>query len=125
MTIFNDTADALGVSPDTRTRAWSAVGGAGISPDDPEVVRLLINEHIRATLTSLTGDLETAAGKAIREFGDAAAHGEAADRHGSKPARLNWRRRSRPGWQRRSSRRWISGPKRNWTLPRQRNGHAA
>jgi hypothetical protein len=78
MTIFNDTADALGVSPDARNRAWSAVGAAGISPDDPEVVRLLINEHIRATLTSLTGDLETAASKAIREFGDAAAHGEAA-----------------------------------------------
>lgn len=78
MTIFNDTAVALGVSQDTRDRAWSAVGAAGISPDDPEVVRLLINEHIRATLTSLTGDLETAASKAIREFGDAAAHGEAA-----------------------------------------------
>lgn len=78
MTIFNDTAVALGVSQDTRDRAWSAVGAAGISPDDPEVVRLLINEHIRATLTALTGDLETAARKAIREFGDAAAHGEAA-----------------------------------------------
>lgn len=78
MTIFKDTAEALGVAPETRDRAWSAVGAAGISPDDPEVVRLLINEHIRATLTSLTGDLEMAASKAIREFGDAAAHGEAA-----------------------------------------------
>lgn len=78
MTIFNDTADALGGSPEARNRAWSAVAAAGISPDDPEVVRLLINEHIRATLTSLTGDLETAASKAIREFSDAAAHGEAA-----------------------------------------------
>lgn len=78
MTIFNDTADALGVAPEARNRAWAAVGAAGISPDDPEVVRLLVNEHVRSTMAALTSDLETAAGKAIREFGDAQAQGEAA-----------------------------------------------
>lgn len=78
MTIFNDTAAALGVAPQTRNRAWLAVGAAGISPDDPEVVRLLVNEHVRATMKALTRDLETAASKAIKEFDDAQARGEAA-----------------------------------------------
>lgn len=78
MTIFNDTAAALSVDPDARNRAWAAVGASGLSPDDPEVVRLLITEHVTSQIEKLSADLALSAGKAISDFNDAQTRSEAA-----------------------------------------------
>ncbi|MDN7350009.1 hypothetical protein [Acetobacter senegalensis] len=78
MTIFNDTAEALCVDPDARNRAWAAVGASGLSPDDPEVVRILITEHLNSQIKKLSSDLALSAGKAISDFNDAQTRSEAA-----------------------------------------------
>lgn len=78
MTIFGDTAEALGVAPEARNRAWGAVGALNLSPDDPECVRILINEHMRATIEGLVADLDLSASKAIRDFGNAQSQAEGA-----------------------------------------------
>jgi hypothetical protein len=77
MTIFDDTAKALKMSPKDRKCVWATLGDLGLSPDDPEVVRLLVTEYTKTTLNALSADLEQATTKALRAFETAQSQTEA------------------------------------------------
>lgn len=68
---------ALKMSPKDRKCVWATLGDLGLSPDDPEVVRLLVTEYTKTTLNALSADLEQATTKALRAFETAQSQTEA------------------------------------------------
>ncbi|WP_144880578.1 hypothetical protein [Gluconacetobacter diazotrophicus] len=77
MTIFHDTAKALKMAPEDRQRVWAALETMALSPDDPEVVRLLVTEFTRTTLNALSANLEQATTRALNAFETAQSQAEA------------------------------------------------
>lgn len=77
MTIFHDTATALKMAPEDRQRVWASLETMALSPDDPEVVRLLVTEFTRTTLNALSANLEQATTRALNAFETAQSQAEA------------------------------------------------
>lgn len=78
VSIFNRTADALGVSGIVRDRAWAMLGRININPDDPEAIRILVTEHEREIVENLNASLEKTAEKVTDNFGKSQAAAESA-----------------------------------------------
>lgn len=76
MTIFHDTATALKMAPEDRQRVWASLETMALSPDDPEVVRLLVTEFTRTTLNALSANLEQATTRALNAFETAQSQAE-------------------------------------------------
>jgi hypothetical protein len=65
------------MAPEDRQRVWASLETMALSPDDPEVVRLLVTEFTRTTLNALSANLEQATTRALNAFETAQSQAEA------------------------------------------------